>query len=133
MSVSAAYIVGPLAGGKLADPELVSWFNYATPFWTVMILLAIVTGVTAFVFIETNPPEARHAVSYLEAFTNLAGVVSNRRLRALYWFNFSFTSRSSVFFAAIRCIWSMNSIWVYHVCRSSLLGWGFPSCSPTFG
>jgi MFS family permease len=30
MSVSAAYIVGPLAGGKLADPELVSWFNYAT-------------------------------------------------------------------------------------------------------
>lgn len=32
MSISAAYIVGPLAGGKLADPELVSWFNYATPF-----------------------------------------------------------------------------------------------------
>jgi predicted MFS family arabinose efflux permease len=88
MSVSAAYIVGPLAGGKLADRELVSWFNYATPFWTVMILLAIVTAVTAIVFIETNPPEARHAVSYLEAFTNLAGVVSNPRLRAVYWLNF---------------------------------------------
>ena len=88
MSVSAAYIVGPLGGGKLADPKLVSWFNYATPFWAVMILLAIVTALTAMVFIETNPPEARHAVSYLEAFTNLAGVVLNRRLRALYWLNF---------------------------------------------
>src|SRR5262249_47555949 len=33
MSVSAAYILGPLVGGKLADPQLASWFNYATPFW----------------------------------------------------------------------------------------------------
>jgi DHA1 family tetracycline resistance protein-like MFS transporter len=88
MSVSAAYIVGPLGGGKLADPELASWFNYATPFWTVMILLAVTTAVTAIVFTETNPREARHAVSYLEALTNLAGVVLNRRLRALYWLNF---------------------------------------------
>jgi MFS family permease len=63
MSVSAAYIVGPLGGGKLADHELVSWFNYATPFWTVMILLAIVTVVSAILFTETNPPEARHAVA----------------------------------------------------------------------
>src|SRR6516165_4328068 len=74
MSVSAAYIVGPLGGGKLADPDLVSWFNYATPCWTVMILFPIVSAVTAIVFTETNPAAARHAVSYLEAFTTLAGV-----------------------------------------------------------
>src|SRR5580658_3259268 len=33
LSASSAYIVGPLVGGKLADPDLVSWFSDATPFW----------------------------------------------------------------------------------------------------
>ena len=33
LSASSAYIVGPLVGGKLADPDLVSWFSNATPFW----------------------------------------------------------------------------------------------------
>jgi DHA1 family tetracycline resistance protein-like MFS transporter len=133
MSVSAAYIVGPLVGGKLADPELVSWFNYARPFWTVMILLAIVTAVTAIVFIETNPPEAQHAVSYLQAFTNLAGVVSNRRLRALYWLNFFLYLAIFGFF---RC-YPMYLVDEFHlgVSRvSEFIAWvGFRSCSPTFG
>ena len=35
MAVSLAYIVGPLAGGKLAEPSVVSWFTDATPFWVV--------------------------------------------------------------------------------------------------
>jgi DHA1 family tetracycline resistance protein-like MFS transporter len=33
MAVSLAYIIGPLGGGKLTDPKLVSWFSDATPFW----------------------------------------------------------------------------------------------------
>jgi len=40
LSASSAYIVGPLVGGKLADPALVSWFSDATPFWAAMILRA---------------------------------------------------------------------------------------------
>jgi predicted MFS family arabinose efflux permease len=77
-------------GGKLADLDLVSWFNNATPFWAAMIVLAITTGATAFFFRETNPPTRRHAVSFSQAFTNLRGVISNRRLRRLYWLNFAF-------------------------------------------
>jgi MFS family permease len=90
MSVSAAFIAGPLAGGKLADPELEPWFNYATPFWAVFILLIVTTFATAVLFRETNPPGARHPVSYFEAFTDIAAVVTDRRLRALYWLNFLF-------------------------------------------
>jgi MFS family permease len=90
LSASSAYIVGPLVGGKLADPELVSWFSDATPFWAAMIVLEITTAATAFFFRETNPPERRHSVSFSQAFTNLRGVVSNRRLRRLYWLNFAF-------------------------------------------
>jgi predicted MFS family arabinose efflux permease len=74
MSVSAAYIVGPLVGGKLADPSLASCFGYATPFWAVFGLLAGTVLATLIFFAETRPREARRRVSYFEAFTNLAGV-----------------------------------------------------------
>ena len=90
LSASSASIVGPLVGGKLADPALVSWFSDATPFWAAMIVLAITTAATGFFFRETNPPAQRHAVSFSQAFTNLRGVISNRRLRPLYWLNFAF-------------------------------------------
>src|ERR1700684_1307075 len=90
LSASSAYIVGPLVGGKLADPDLVSWFSDATPFWAAMIVLAITTAATGFFFRGTNPPAQRHAVSFSQAFTNLRGVIYNRRLRRLYWLNFAF-------------------------------------------
>jgi MFS family permease len=90
LSASSAYIVGPLVGGKLADPDLVPWFSDATPFWAAMILLAITTVATAILFRETNPPTRRHSVSFSQAFTNLRSVISDRRLRRFYWSNFAF-------------------------------------------
>jgi MFS family permease len=90
MSVSAAYIIGPLVGGKLADPKLIRWFNDATPFAAVLLLLVFTTAATALLFRETNPPEARSAVSFTQAFTNLKGVFVDRRLRGIYWLNFFF-------------------------------------------
>jgi MFS family permease len=88
MCSSLAYIVGPLVGGKLAEPSVVSWFNYATPFWVVFGLLGLTTLATALGFRETNPPERRRRISYFEAFTNLAGVFTDRRIRVLYLINF---------------------------------------------
>ncbi|MBF6560745.1 MAG: MFS transporter [Candidatus Binataceae bacterium] len=88
MSVSAAYIVGPLVGGKLADRSLARWFGYATPFWAVFGLLVVTIVATLIFFAETKPPEERRRVSYFEAFTNLAWVFRDRRLRHLYLINF---------------------------------------------
>ncbi len=90
MSVSAAYIVGPLVGGKLADPALVSWFSYATPFWMAFALLALTLAGTALFFRETHPASMRQPVPLLRAFTNLSGVITNVRLRKIYWLNFLF-------------------------------------------
>jgi MFS family permease len=90
MTVSAAYIIGPLVGGKLADPKLVPWFNDATPFGAVLLLLVITTAATAALFRETNPPAARSAVSFTQAFTNLKGVIVDGQLRGIYWLNFLF-------------------------------------------
>ncbi len=88
MSVSAAYIVGPLVGGKLADSALVSWFSYATPFWMAFLLLVLTAAATALVFRETNPASERQPLRLAEAFANMAGVFTNRRLRTIYWLNF---------------------------------------------
>ena len=88
MSVSLAYIVGPLAGGKLADHSLASWFGYSTPFWAVFGLLVVTVVATSISFTETKSAETRQRISYVEAFTNLEWVFTDRRLRHLYLVNF---------------------------------------------
>lgn len=87
LSASLAYVVGPLGGGKLADHSLVSWFHYDTPYWAMTILLAgVLISVVAW-FGETHrvtPGQGR----WLDAFTNIARIVTDRRLRPLYLVNF---------------------------------------------
>ena len=88
MSVSAAYIIGPLVGGKLADPQIVPWFNYATPFWAIFILLTLTVIATAILFRETHNRRADEAVRFDKALTNLTEVFTNKRLRNLFGLNF---------------------------------------------
>jgi len=88
LSASLAYVVGPLAGGKLADPSLVPWFDYATPFWAVFGLLLLTLGWVAVAFRETHSPRVEETVDYAAAFGNLFAVLNDRRLRALYAVNF---------------------------------------------
>src|SRR3984957_11454324 len=78
MSASAAYIIGPLVGGKLADPSIMPWFNYATPFWTVFFLLAITAAATAILFHETHSPGTGR-LRFVKAFVGLADVFTNPR------------------------------------------------------
>jgi DHA1 family tetracycline resistance protein-like MFS transporter len=87
MSASLAYVVGPLGGGKLADASLASWFGYSTPYWVVFGLLLVMLGWIAIGFHETRSAREGTEVSYRQAFTNLAGVVTDERLRRLYLVN----------------------------------------------
>jgi MFS family permease len=87
MSASLAYVVGPLGGGKLADPSLASWFGVSTPYWVVFGLLAAMLVWIALEFRETRGGGERPEVSYRQAFTNIAGVVTDARLRRLYLVN----------------------------------------------
>jgi len=111
MSVSAAYIVGPLVGGKLADPQLVAWFSYATPFWMAFLLLVLTLVGTALLFRETHSPSRREPAPLMRSLTNLSGVITNRRLRNLYWLNFLFYLAIFGFF---RC-YPMYLVDEYHL------------------
>jgi MFS family permease len=88
LSSSLAYVVGPLAGGQLADHQLASWFGYPTPFFVVDALLALTLLGVALLFSESHRPSGLAAGGYLKSFTNLATVVTDRRVRPLYLVNF---------------------------------------------
>ena len=87
LSASLAYVVGPLGGGQLADHSLASWFSYATPYWAVTILLGAVCVLVYAWFRETHAGTGGKG-HYLESFTNLARVLTDRSLRPLYLVNF---------------------------------------------
>ncbi|MEO6053713.1 MAG: MFS transporter [Chthoniobacterales bacterium] len=90
MSASLAYVVGPLVGGKLASPSVVSWFSYATPFWAMLVPMVITLGAVCVFFKETRVPSASVHVHWLDSLANLSHVFLPGHTRILYFANFAF-------------------------------------------
>jgi DHA1 family tetracycline resistance protein-like MFS transporter len=88
LASSLAYVIGPLGGGRLADNGIVSWFDYATPFWATLVLLVGVLALTAWQFRETATPAVADRVGLTRAFTSLADAFRAGGLRQLYLANF---------------------------------------------
>jgi DHA1 family tetracycline resistance protein-like MFS transporter len=88
LSSSLAYVVGPLAGGKLADPELVSWFGFSTPYWAVALLLLGTLALTAARFRETHAPASGTPIGIARAFANVGAAFAPGKLRPLFLANF---------------------------------------------
>jgi DHA1 family tetracycline resistance protein-like MFS transporter len=91
LSSSLAYVVGPLAGGRLADPGTVSWFGYPTPFLAVALLLLASLALTAARFRETRAPSGAGApgAGLGSAFRNVGAAFAPGRLRPLFLANFA--------------------------------------------
>ena len=88
LSASSAFIAGPLIGGRLADPSLVRWFSYSTPYEAVFILLIGAFVFSFLVFRETHPPRRRRHISYSDAFTHIFSIFTAGRIRFFYLVNF---------------------------------------------
>ncbi|MGD9734478.1 MAG: MFS transporter [Solirubrobacterales bacterium] len=88
LASSLAYVVGPLGGGKLADPGVVSWFGYPTPFLAVAALLAATLAITAIRFRETHHPDPGTGLGLGRAFANVGAAFAPGRLRPLFLGNF---------------------------------------------
>ena len=88
MSASLAYVVGPLGGGKLADPALVPWFSDALPFGIVTGLLLMTAAIILLHFRETRIPDSSSSISLTAAFESLLTVFSDRQVRRFYAVNF---------------------------------------------
>ncbi len=88
IAASSAYIVGPLVGGKLADPSLVHWFDNSVPFWVTGLLLLVMVVYTQLCFKESAKPSVEEKLHWLAAFTNLMNVFKPSHIRRTYLVNF---------------------------------------------
>ena len=52
--ISLGFIIGPFLGGQLSDPNTVSWFSFATPFWVGSIMAIASAGMISFWASETR-------------------------------------------------------------------------------
>ncbi len=87
-SAAAAFILGPLIGGRLTDSQMVSWFSYETPFLLIACLLFATLLLVLIGFRETHPIHHREKISYFEAFTNLKNIFKMPHVRPYYLVNF---------------------------------------------
>lgn len=78
------FILGPYIGGKFADPDIVSWFNAATPFWFAAILTAVNLAFVFFIFPETLREKRNTAVSVFTGFQNIGKAFKLKHLRTIF-------------------------------------------------
>ncbi|MEK6943269.1 MAG: MFS transporter [Nanoarchaeota archaeon] len=84
MAFGLGFIFGPFIGGKLADPTLVSWFNYATPLWFASLLALFNMLMVANYFKETSTTRIHTKISMLTGFRNIRKAFTIRNLRVIF-------------------------------------------------
>lgn len=91
MSFGLGFVLGPYIGGKLADPGIVSWFNFATPYWFVAALSAVNILLISLLFTETLPTPTNTKISFATGFKNIYAAFSDPGLRTIFFVVFFFT------------------------------------------
>lgn len=91
MAFGLGMIIGPFIGGKLADSSLVSWFNYATPFWFATLLCFANILLLIVNFRETLHTKKQSKISLFTGFRHIKKAFSFLELRVLFIFIFMFT------------------------------------------
>jgi DHA1 family tetracycline resistance protein-like MFS transporter len=89
LSSSLAYVIGPLVGGKVADPGVVGWFGPPTPFLAVAALPLATLAFTATAFRETHEPDPMAALGFGAAVRNVGAAFAGGGLRPVFAANFA--------------------------------------------
>lgn len=84
MSFGLGFILGPFIGGILADPRLVSWFNFSTPYWFASVLSLLNMGVIWLMFRETLSKRNEAPVRLFTGFDNLQKAFRIKKLRSIF-------------------------------------------------
>lgn len=78
------FILGPSIGGLLADDQLVSWFNHATPFWFTSILTLVNILFVHFLFRETLKETRQTDFTFFRGIRNVATSFRVPKLRNIF-------------------------------------------------
>lgn len=97
MAFGLGFIIGPYIGGKLADPNLVSWFNFETPFWFAAILCLLNIILVRVYFFETLKQASNKAMNLFQGFQNIAEAFTRPQLISIFSVVFLMTFGFSIF------------------------------------
>lgn len=75
------FIVGPIVGGYFADPHLVSWFTYATPFYVAGISALLNSALLLFTLDETYKPQPDTPLNLLKGLLVFASAFTHKTIR----------------------------------------------------
>ena len=84
MAFGLGFIIGPFIGGVTSNPEIVSWFNYATPFWLSAALITLNLLLVQVWFPETLYQQKFGKISVFSGFKNFAYAFKMKRFRRLF-------------------------------------------------
>jgi MFS transporter, DHA1 family, tetracycline resistance protein len=91
LAMGLGFILGPVVGGRLADPDIVSWFNYDTPFWVSAIAAGLNTLLMLFFFSETIAKKRKVKIRVWTGFVDIYRAFREPSLRAIIGVFFLFT------------------------------------------
>lgn len=97
MAFGLGFIIGPYIGGKLADPTVVSWFSYTTPFYFAAMLSFISILMMVFLYKETLHEKIDRKVSFGTGFANVGKAFLTPGLRTIFIVSFFLTFGFSFF------------------------------------
>lgn len=83
-AASIAYILGPILGATLADKNVVSWFNTATPFYCISFFFVGLTILSLFVLLETaavSTKPQQTIAQRMNLWKRLSVVFANKHLK----------------------------------------------------
>lgn len=84
MAFGLGFILGPFIGGKLSDPQIVSWFNFSTPFFFAAILCLINIVMLIFRFKETLHERVHSKISPFTGIKNIYKALQLKNLRTIF-------------------------------------------------
>lgn len=84
MAFGLGFILGPYVGGKLSDPHVLPWFNFATPFWFAALLCGANILLMLWRFPETLKTRVTTPVSFTTGFRNLYKASQLLNLRTMF-------------------------------------------------
>lgn len=110
--IGAAYgfgfIIGPVIGGVLSNPSVLSWFSASTPFWFAAGVSLINALLVYFFMTETHIKERGTHIDWRSAIFNVVRAYNMKRLRNVFATNFLFQAGLALFATFFTVFLSAN-------------------------
>ena len=108
MAFGLGFILGPYIGGKLADPNVISWFSAQTPFFFTAILSFINVFLVLMFLPETLKNASRLNIDLKKPFHNLKIAFSRHGIRSVMPTSFLFSAGFTFFTTFWAIVLSRN-------------------------